>query len=446
MAHYSPALSPARVPSARLTTGRGLLWTRGLAFVFGFFSQFNVLIGGSGEGAAATGGYGYRATDCLCLIAIALLAIGALAPRRLVTLTVFGLALAVIAVLRVLEPTFGSDPRTVIVALHYLGYAFAGLYVATLLNEPASREGFCWGLIAGLLATIPIFVLQDAGQTALLVGLGLIPGYYEVLHLDVGEALRYSGLWSHPNEAGHVAALAAPAAAYLYLVRRRLLPMLLVALALLATFYYTQSRGGLIVGGAVLAIPLFFGRERRINFFRLLLVGVCLSLAMQLVSQLDFVSSRFEDAGTEGNFAERLNSTWVGLELVLTHPFGLSLLEFHSLMAAVTGGIVSPHNGFIVFAAIFGWLPFAVLIAALLSCFSVRADADALFAFMSFGVSLSCLFEEVAYSYPFALAISIIIGRAFLKTKIGSESVKRSSRVLKRPAGFGGDNLRPGGR
>ena len=57
-------------------------WMQGLAFLFGFFSQFDILVGGNGEGAAATGGYGYRVSDLLCVVAIGLLGIRALSPRR----------------------------------------------------------------------------------------------------------------------------------------------------------------------------------------------------------------------------------------------------------------------------------------------------------------------------------------------------------------------------
>jgi hypothetical protein len=391
----------------------------GLGFAFGFFSQCNLLIGGNGGGAAATGGYGYRVGDFLCVVAIVLLGVRSLDPRRLVPLGVFGLIVAVLSLMRYVEPTFLDDPRLVILAIHYLGYAFAGLYLALILEQADARDGFCWGLTLGLLSTVPIFFLQDIGYASALVNLGLIPGYYAVLHLDIGETSRYSGLWGHPNEAGLVAALGAPGAAYLFFAQRRVLPLALAGGALVAIFYYTQSRGGLIAGGGILAISLLWGRQGRIHILRFLLVGAALWIAAGLLSQIDFIGSRFGDPGTQGNFTDRLNSILFGLDVVLTYPFGLSPTDFASIMAAGTGGVATPHNGFIFFGAIFGWVPLAVLIAALVRNLSIRSDADALFAIISLGFILTCMFEQVPGSYPFVFVLCMIVGRAFITTPIG---------------------------
>ena len=214
-----------------------------------------------------------------------------------------------------------------------------------------------------------------------------------MLQLDVGETLRYAGLWGHPNEAAHVAALAAPGAAWLFLVERRKLPMLLVAGALLTIFYYTQSRGGFVVGCSVLVLPLFFGRDRRIYPLRLLLAAIGIWIIFEGLSQLDFVSSRFLGAGTEGNASERLNSILTGVQVILSHPFGLSISLFHSTVSSGTGGTASPHNGFIFFGAVFGWLPLLVLMAAIMTNLSVRSgnEVDVLFALISVGLILSVL-------------------------------------------------------
>jgi hypothetical protein len=282
----SKQLGPKQIQSSTVT--------KGLIFLFGFFLQFDILIGGGGEGASATGGYGYRISDLFCVIAILLLTIYALPPRRLFALAIFGAGIVAMAGIRVLEPTFSDDSRTIILALHYVAYSFAGLYLAILLCDEAGCGAYCWGLILGLLATLPILVLQDTGHASALVSLGLLPGYYQVFRLDFGDTLRYAGLWGHPNEAAHVAALAAPAGAYLYLVQRRIIPLVLVAGALLATFYYTQSRGGFLASGGILAVPLLFTRGGRINVMRALLAGVAIVIGVVLVSQIGFVSSRFE--------------------------------------------------------------------------------------------------------------------------------------------------------
>jgi hypothetical protein len=399
--------------------GRTPLGLQGLAFVFGFFLEFNIFVGGGGDGAAATGGFGYRISDILCVIAVALLMIQALSPRRLVPLAIFSLVIAVIAGMRVLEPTFGEDTRTVILALHYLASSFAGLYVAMILSDETVRDRYCWGLIFGLLATVPIFILQSAGYASVLIDLGLLPGFYQVLRLDIGDTLRYAGLWGHPNEAAHIAALAAPAGAYFFIVRRQMLPLALVAGALVAVFYYTQSRGGFLVGSAILAISFLIGRQRRIDLMRLALCGAGIAALAVFVSQLGFISSRFQDVETGSNFAERLSSIWFGLALAFDHPFGMSAIDFLWLMSSGTGGVTSPHNGFIFFAIVFGWLPTIIVIAAIVRNLHIRSNADVLFALTTLGVIFSNMFEEMPGSYSFAFVICLIVGRAFVSSGVG---------------------------
>jgi hypothetical protein len=416
----------ARADRSAATKGRPLYWSMIQGFIFGFFSQFNILIGGNGEGAIATGGYGYRATDLLCLAAVVLLGFRVLVPRRLIALTFFVALIGICCVIRVVAQDFWADPRTVILGIHYVGYSFAALYVAIILDQESARDGFCWGLVCGVVATVPIFVLQASGMMSALVDYGLVPGYYEILHVDFGDVLRYSGLWGHPNEASHIAALAAPGATYLYFVRRRIFPSVIVAAALLIVFFYTQSRGGFLVGGGVLALPLFFGPGGKINIPRLLLASAILSIGAMSLSHLSFLSSRFDDAGTSGNFAERLNTILNGVEALLGHPFGLSLDDFYSTMAALTGGVPSVHNGFLFFGLIFGWLPLVVLVAAITRTLFIHSDADALFAFMSLGLIFSSMFEEVPSSYSFAFVICMIIGRSFTTTRLGSELLDKT--------------------
>ena len=72
--------------------------------------------------------------DLLCIAAIALLGLENLGSRRIVALAVYGFGLAALAAIRVVDPAFGDDPRTAILGIHYLGYSFAGLYLAIALN------------------------------------------------------------------------------------------------------------------------------------------------------------------------------------------------------------------------------------------------------------------------------------------------------------------------
>ena len=120
---------------------------------------------------------------------------------------------------------------------------------------------FCTGIIAGLCGSIGIFVLQNASiARSTLLSWGLIAGYAHDYGGYIRETPRYSGLWGHPNEAGHVGALASAAGIYFYIVERKIVPLAIVSAGLLALFYFTLSRGGLIAGFAPIAIALIIPR------------------------------------------------------------------------------------------------------------------------------------------------------------------------------------------
>ena len=145
----------------------------------------------------------------------------------------------------------------------------------------------------------------------MLVDWGLVPGYSHVFEGIVRNLPRYSGLSGHPNEAGHVAALSAGAGAYFAYAHRRFLPLALAAGSILVVFYYTWSRGGLVAGGLVFVIPFLFSRGRA-EVWRLPLMIVAFVVLLIAISQLDFVTSRFEDdPNVSNNIAGRLDSTTV---------------------------------------------------------------------------------------------------------------------------------------
>ena len=416
-------------PAARSSASSGIpLWIQGLAFLYGFCIQFNMLVGGNGEGVGATGGFGFRLTDFLAVAAAGLLGLHALAPRRILSLAVFTLGVGAVIGLVSLNSEFWGDPRTQILVVHYVGYSFAGLYMAVILSTVAAVDRFCWGLIVGMLLTIPIFILQDLGYASTLIELGLVPGYRDVLYYVTSDYVRYAGLWTHPNEASHVAALSVAAGAYFGFVHRRLLPLGLTAAGMLAIFYYTQSRGGLFVSGVVLAIPIFLGSRRQINILHLVMGIGAVTIIIALVSQIDVVSYRFAlDEQTAENVTGRIDSTLAAVQFVLSNPFGSSEEYFSSVLTAASG-LSSPHNGFIYFAAIFGLLPLTVLVAAFVVDLRFWRDEEAFFALLALQVSLSFMFEQMPVSYCYAFVMCLLIGHAYLKTRIGSE-------LMKQPAG-----------
>ena len=413
------------------------LWKLAFAFIIGFSLQFDMYIGGNGQGAAATGGYGYRLTDFLSVAAVGLLMVHTILPRRLIALAVFAAFIGALAAIRIMEPTFWDDPRTSILGLHYIAYSFAGLYVAISLSDEAALGMFCWGLIVGLLATIPIYVLQDAGWSAKLIEWGFASGYARTFDQLSRDMARFSGLTGHPNEAGHVAALATAAGAYFALLRRGFWPLMLVAGGLLATFYYTWSRGGLIAGGLILAIPFLYARGRA-AVLRFGVTAAVLIVAVALLSQLDFVSSRFgNDPNATDNMAQRLESILAGFQVLMTNPFGMSINEFISLVAAGSGGVASPHNGFLFFGGVFGLLPLFVLISAFAMNLRVRTDQDVFFVLLTIQICISFLFEQLPGSLPYVLVMCLLVARAYLKTQIGRELLVYPSPITRKTRPIG---------
>jgi hypothetical protein len=399
-------------------------WVLIFVFFAGWSIQFNLLIGGGGD-ATATGGIGFRLTDFLMVGAVGLLALKALAPRHIPSILLFSLLAGVVALLRTLDPLFWIDARTQILFLHYIAYSFAGLYLATIIRTPAAIDKFCWGLIVGMLMTVPIFVLQDLGYNSTLVELGLVPSYYRELLYDNSELVRYSGLWGHPNEASHVAALSAAAGAYLLLSNRNRIAFALTAIGLLIIFYYTQSRGGLLASGAVLAVPLIFGSKRKFSVLQIFLGIGIVAISALVLSQIDVIAYRFTDSESANNFNERIGSTFAAIQMVLSSPLGMPDGYFESVLT-LNAGVNSPHNGFIFFAAIFGWVPLLILVAVFISNLRRWANGDAFFALLTLQMCCSFMFEQMPLSYCYALVICLLAGRAYLRTRFGGELISRS--------------------
>ena len=146
-----------------------------------------------------------------------------------------------------------------------------------------------------------------------------------------------------------------------------------------------------------------------------------IGLAALAVSQLDFLSERFAaDQNASGNFAERLATTIAGLQVAITHPFGLSVTDFISELDSLSGGVGSPHNGFVFMGAVLGAGPLIAMIWAIATSFKIEEPTDMFFAYLSFQISISYLFEQLPATIPYMFFITLLMGRAFLKTWIGS--------------------------
>jgi len=392
------------------------LWQCGLVFAFAFALHFNPAIGLGGQTAASQGFNGFRVIDVLSFGAVLILGAYSV-PRRILPVAFYALIMGTLFAM----PTLSNDQQTAVLAYRYLLYSLAALYVLVIINEAKGLEWFCWGLIIGLVATIPIYVIQDSVYASKLVEWGLTPPYTNTVFSSSGDFLRYSGLSSHPNDAGHTSALAAAAGAYFVVVRRKFLPIVIVSAALLAVFYYTRSRGGLFAGGAIIAFSLL-ASQGRVNVIRLGLVLGFVVIAMILVSQIDFIAARFsDDADQSNNIAERLGTTLAGLQVLLTNPFGLPIDEFSSDVVSASGGIGTPHNGFIFFGGIFGLFPLLALLVTFAVNLRARTAIDVFFLFLTLQVAVSFMFEQLPASCSYEFAICLLMGRAYFRTRLGNE-------------------------
>lgn len=413
-----------RLPFNELEDDTVFRLERYVGFLGGFLIEMNILVGGNG-GAAETGGYGFRITDFFSLVCVLLLTTRIYNAQRIVSVTLYCIAVAVMF----LPQCLSSNDRTAILALHYVLYCFSGLYLCLLISE--GPLPFCTGLIVGLMCTILVFVLQDLNlPQEELSRWGLAPGYRPDLTEIARVMPRYSGLWSHPNEVGHVAALGGPAGAYWFLARRKVLPVAIVVACLLASFLFCWSRGGLVAGSSAIAVALLWPKGGKLNAGQLIgMIG--LALAALLLWQLDFVSSRFSaDPNFEGNIAERLNTMLQGLQLVLSNPIGLPIDDYVSELNALTGGVNSPHNGFLFFGAVFGIVPVVVLVYAMVANLWFREPSDLFFSLLAIQVLVTFQFEQVPGSYGYILVICILLARAFVKSEFGRFMQRASGRPL----------------
>lgn len=391
---------------------------RWVAFAAGLFVQFNILIGGQTEGAATAGGYGYRASDFICVLCVLLLVSMTYNSNRIFSAYVY-----VIGIVLLFAPTvLLRNDYTVTIGIRYILYSISGLYLASILTEQRTMSWFCYGMIAGLVAAVGVFVLQNASiARSTLLSLGLIAGYANDYGGYIRDTPRYSGLWGHPNEAGHVGALAAAAGVYFYVAERKILPLAIVCAGIVGFFYFTLSRGGLIASAVPIAVAVMLPRSGKILDARFLGGLAFLAILALGASQLDFLFSRFtSDQNASGNLAERLDTTLAGIRIALTQPLGLSVTDFVSQLDSITGGVGSPHNGFVLLGAVLGTAPLVVVVWAIAMSFKVEYLPDLFFAYLSLQLCVSNLFEQMPASVPYIFALSLLIGHAFLKTKLGS--------------------------
>jgi hypothetical protein len=234
---------------------------------------------------------------------------------------------------------------------------------------------------------------------------------------------RYSGLWGHPNEASHVAALASAAGAYLLLARKSVLAVVLVAACLFGVFYFTLSRGGLMIGGAVLALAVLLQPGRGI---KLPAIGLCAAVVMLFVSQFSDLTARFTDnVDAGGNLNERLDSMLAAIPIILAHPFGQPIVDFQHALERSTLVVATPHNGFLFLAGILG-IPALLVFLAALGTNLLHARSNVFVAALCVQIIGAFLFEQLSGNRSYIFAMGIIIGTAYLRSPFGAPLLRNS--------------------
>lgn len=398
----------------RIVVSRGMI--RLFIFVFGFLLQCNVI-------PTAFGLPFLRMTDMIVITTIPILYI--------VYIRMFNYAIILIHLVPVIfallmSLTFFNDRGngelyssvfTFLYILYFLPFTFA------LLRED-SLNLFCWGILAGFVATtVFLFVDLYAPYTLTKVGLALIFDYQAVADAAASgdynaPLLRFEkagGLWTHGNEAGPVFALAATAAAYLAERRRSFFIFASFLAVYLISFTATLNRSGL---GTVILIGLL-SYTSSISSRKMALTLVYAIIGTLIISVMlsfgafdwldDAISKRFiEDENATSNIFERLESLGYGIQVALNNPFGVGLMARVAEMKMFSN-LGTPHNGFISTAFTAGILV-CIFVVSSVAYIVFRFRKVRFFLYVAVTLTCGYLFEELDVNAVFMAWVGLLIG------------------------------------
>jgi O-antigen ligase len=318
---------------------------------------------------------------------------------------------------------FGGGNVELAVSLSYALYLLGGIGLYIALAQRSGTGSFCWGLLIGALVSLIVFVMQAAGLGSLAIALGLSQPRQVIQELGGSGFSRLTGMWGHANAVGHILAIAAPAAGYLFIARRDRLPLILLAVIMGTCFFFTANRGGMIAAVLTCIAMLFMRKESVMAQRRTFLIAigglVGISYAMYFLPSPEFIYVRFtEDSGINSNASGRVATTLSGIELAIRHPFGLSSTDWRASLKENTG-FITPHNGFITLAYQMG-LPFLLMyLAAIVGCVLAglrkprKLSLDIFLMLAAVQASISFMFEELSNADPFIVLIGLIMARCY---------------------------------
>jgi hypothetical protein len=259
------------------------------------------------------------------------------------------------------------DPILQRVLFRWFSACFA-VYWLVLLMQHRNRFSLCLGLLAGaLLSLVTVFYdyvgfhpesMDPKSLVRVAIYSGTDPADIEY---------RASGIFGHPNGAAGCILIAIPI--LIGMVEERRLPRSALWLGVgieALVFYFTKSRGSLLVSAGLLAYWLLVCAPPLYRVPSAILMAIAGVLLLGALSHLDFTQSvwlrRFADTeAISTNASDRWWTITTAFDLVLRHPFGIGS-SYGALLAEATGTDAA-HNAFLELALL-GGLPLAIFVAA----------------------------------------------------------------------------------
>jgi O-antigen ligase len=254
-----------------------------------------------------------------------------------------------------------------------------------------------------------------------------------------GDQGRYSAFGGGPNVFVRIEILGVISAIALYMFSRRILPLLVTPLFLLAAVL-SGSRAGLLAGMAVGAVALLKIRSRLragpVTAAALVLLGA--GIAVWNFAPPAFRSlfqDRFVEQTVQQHYLSDRTSIWqAALKLFAGHPIaGVGLDGFYGLIG-VNQGIEYPHNYVLAVAAEGGLIGIGLLTAAIVLWTrtirggGVRPQLTGLAAASAVFVALSSLFSGDYYDARLAWIFAAMAAAAAVTPAAAAEPVPTPSR------------------
>jgi hypothetical protein len=234
----------------------------------------------------------------------------------------------------------------------------------------------------------------------------------------------------NPNSAGHAAAIGVVALLAAFQITRRTVYLLLSVPPLYVVFL-AQSRGGLTVLAAGLAVLWIASRKGRSRAFAVIALAVFMIVlwgnGLQQVQQW-FLSSR-DSRNVESE--SRIELARLALRLMREHPFGIGNARFSDYSTSVVGIPLNTHDDWLRIGVEVGVVALLLLLYVTLSRFrALPAGGRAVLA----AAATSMAFANVAVDARVSLPLWLVAGLAWDASGPGVGDSVAAGLVERRPA------------